>query len=58
MEHTLATITNASLTISASTVITATAIAGLIGLSMYVGRKLTLQRTSVNWFKRYKRETN
>jgi hypothetical protein len=54
MEHTLAAIANASLTISAPTVITVTALAGLIGLSMYVGRKLTLQRTSINWFKRYK----
>jgi hypothetical protein len=54
MEHTLATIINSTLSISMGEVIAATAIAGLIGLSMYVGRKLTLQRTSINSFKRYK----
>jgi hypothetical protein len=54
MEHTLAAITTASLTISASTVIAVTAVAGLIGLSMYVGKKLTLKRTSITSFKRYK----
>lgn len=58
MEQTLAAIANSSLTIDASSVIVATAIAGLIGLSMYVGMKLTLKRTSVNAFKRYKREKN
>jgi hypothetical protein len=54
MEQTLAAITTYSLSISMSTVIVAAAIAGLIGLSMYVGKKLTLQRTSINEFKRYK----
>lgn len=54
MELTLAAITNYTLSISMGEVITATAIAGLIGLSMYVGKKLTLQRTSINSFKRYK----
>ena len=54
MELTLAAIANYTLSISMGEVITATAIAGLIGLSMYVGKKLTLQRTSINSFKRYK----